>query len=199
MENICHYKECKNKRYARNLCSGHYSQWKRDIPLKPIKLKYNQSKYKCEFSGCVNNAQAKKLCGAHWRQQRLGKKLKPLVNQISVLDRLLPQVEKTTDCWIWKGRVSGKRGYPQISVSGKQLMVHRVMYEELVRPLSNLETLDHLCRDRKCVNPDHLEPVTLRENVQRMHVYRSLIEENLRLVAFIENLGYDVRTLKLKE
>lgn len=78
-------------------------------------------------------------------------------------------------------------------------MVHRVMYEELVRPLLPLETLDHLCRERTCVNPDHLEPVTLRENVQRMHIYRSLIEENQKLVDFITELGYDVKTLKPKE
>lgn len=199
MENTCSFTDCVNKKYARGLCSGHYSQWKRSIPLRPIQIKSNQSKYDCKFTGCVNKAQAKKLCGAHWRQQRLGKELKTLTNQISVLDRILPQIDKTDYCWIWLGRVSGKNNYPQISLSGKQVMVHRVVYEELVRPLSSVETLDHLCRNRKCVNPEHLEPVTLRENVQRMHVYRALIRENKRLVDFIESIGYDIKTLKTKE
>jgi hypothetical protein len=199
MENICSFDSCVNKNYARNLCSGHYSQWKRSIPLKPIKIKYNQSNDPCSFSGCVNKIQAKQLCGAHWRQQRLGRELKPLTNQVSVLDRMLPQVDKTDDCWIWRGRVSGKRGYPQVSLSGNQRMVHRIMYEELVRPLDTTETLDHLCRNRTCVNPEHLEPVPLRENVQRMHVYKALIDENKKLLDFIDQLGYDIKTLKPKE
>ena len=199
MENVCSFSSCPNKKYARSLCSGHYSQWKRSIPLKPIKIKSNQSKYPCSFEGCVNKIQAKKLCGAHWRQQRLGKELKPLTNQISVLDRMLSQVDKTESCWIWTGRVSGKRGYPQVSLAGRQKMVHRIMYEELVRVLEITETLDHLCRNRFCVNPEHLEPVPLRENVQRMHVYRSLIEENKKLLDFIDQLGYDKKTLKPKE
>lgn len=199
MQNKCSFTGCLNKMYARKLCSGHYSQWKRKIPLRPIKVKSNQANYKCSFQNCVNNAQAKKLCGAHWRQQRLGKPLKTLTNQVSILDRILPQVNKTSYCWEWTGRVSGKRKYPQISLSGKQVMVHRVVYEELVRPLSSVETLDHLCRNTACVNPEHLEPTTLRENVQRMHVYRRLIEENKRLVDFLESLGYDSQTLKPKE
>jgi hypothetical protein len=197
MANLCSYTDCSNKSYAKKVCSGHYSQLKRGQDLKPIVLKGNSnSKPFCSFLGCVNTQQAKKLCGAHWRQQHLGKELTILSNQISVMDRLNKNVVKTDYCWTWTGRVSGKYGYPQISLSGRQVMVHRVVFEELVRPLESGETIDHLCRNKICVNPDHLEAVSLRDNVKRMHAYRSLILENKRLVDFIENLGYDSKTLK---
>ena len=78
-------------------------------------------------------------------------------------------------------------------------MVHRIIFEELIRPLIAGETIDHLCRNRLCVNPKHLEAIPLRDNVKRMHAYRSLQKEIDRLVDFIESFGYDSRTLQPKE
>lgn len=200
MANLCSYVECSNKSYAKKVCSGHYSQLKRGQELRPITIKGNDnSKQPCSFSGCVNKQQAKKLCGAHWRQQHIGKELTTLSNQISVIDRLNKNIVKTEYCWTWTGRVSGKYGYPQISLSGRQVMAHRVMFEEVIRPMDPGETIDHLCRNRICINPEHLEAIPLRDNVKRMHAYRSLILENKRLIAFIENLGYNSSTFKKGE
>jgi hypothetical protein len=195
----CFFEPCNNSVYCKNLCSAHYTQNRRGGPLKPIVVKSNSSLLPCSFEGCVNNQQAKGLCGAHWRQQHLGKSLSKLRNQESILERIMPQVEKTEYCWIWRGRVSGKNKYPQISLGGTQTMVHRIVFEELSRQLDPGETLDHLCRNRICINPNHLEAVPLRENVKRMHAWRSLERENKRLVDFVELLGYDSRTLQLKE
>ena len=200
MAKKCSYKECANLIYAKQVCSGHYSQLKRGQTLRPIVIKGNSvSKKPCSFTSCVNNQQAKGLCGAHWRQQHIGKELTKLSNQVSVIDRLERTIDKSEYCWNWTGRVSGKRGYPQISLSGRQVMAHRVVFEELVRPLEPGETIDHLCRNILCVNPEHLEAVPLRDNVKRMHAYRSLIAENSRLVDFIESLGYDSSNLKKRE
>lgn len=195
----CSFDSCKNAVYCKNLCSGHYTQKRRGGPLKPIVIRSNSSLLPCSFDGCVNNQQAKGLCGAHWRQQNLGKPLSKLRNQESIMERIMPQVEKTEYCWFWQGRVSGTSKYPQISLGGRQTMVHRIVFEELSRQLEPGETLDHLCRNKVCVNPNHLEPVSLRENVKRMHAWKSLEKENKRLVDFIELLGYDSRTLQLKE
>ena len=74
-------------------------------------------------------------------------------------------------------------------------MVHRITYEELVRPLVPGETIDHLCRNPRCVNPEHLEPVPLRENVKRMHAYKSLQKEIDRLQKFLYYIGYNPKTL----
>lgn len=71
-------------------------------------------------------------------------------------------------CWVWIGSDSGN-GYGKVSISGRMRMVHRVMYECLVGVIPDGLVLDHRCRVRSCCNPDHLEPVTIRENTMRGH------------------------------
>ena len=69
-------------------------------------------------------------------------------------------------CWNW---VAGKNtyGYGQTTFGGKKALAHRRAYMELVGPIPRGLTLDHLCRNRGCVNPEHLEPVTQKENTLR--------------------------------
>lgn len=68
-------------------------------------------------------------------------------------------------CWEWTGRVSVD-GYSRISYEGREDQGHRVVLKLLGISVAGLE-VDHLCRNRGCVNPDHLEPVTKRENIMR--------------------------------
>lgn len=74
---------------------------------------------------------------------------------------------EATACWEWTG--STTQGYGAIAwgEDGRSRRVHRVVYELLVGPVPPPLMLDHLCRNRRCVNPAHLEPVTNRENVLR--------------------------------
>lgn len=69
-------------------------------------------------------------------------------------------------CWLWTGDANNV-GYGKVRRNGKAHRAHRYAYEQLVGPIPEGLTLDHLCRVRLCVNPAHLEPVTLRENVMR--------------------------------
>lgn len=69
-------------------------------------------------------------------------------------------------CWIWHGSRLPD-GYGQIRINGRTRGAHRVVYELLVGPIPDGLTLDHLCRTHACVNPRHLEPVTMRENTLR--------------------------------
>lgn len=71
-----------------------------------------------------------------------------------------------TACWLWQGEMN-RNGYGRVWVNGKRLMAHRVVYESLRGPIGEGLLLDHLCRNRACCNPDHLEPVTHRENTLR--------------------------------
>ena len=84
---------------------------------------------------------------------------------LSPADRLWRRVNKTSDCWLWTGHLSG--GYGRIRVNGTRVQVHRLAYEMLVGPIADGLQLDHLCRDHRCVNPEHLEPVTPRVNYLR--------------------------------
>lgn len=87
-----------------------------------------------------------------------------------VIDRLMARVVKTdSGCWLWTGSTSYK-GYGKIGVKKpepKTLATHVVTYNHYVGPVPEGCELDHLCRNPLCCNPDHLEPVTHKVNIQR--------------------------------
>ena len=83
-----------------------------------------------------------------------------------LLDRLEDKILIDDGCWEWDGAKYGT-GYGVVSWQKKNTHAHRVVYELLVGPIPEGLELDHLCRNRGCVRPDHLEPVTHAENVRR--------------------------------
>ena len=73
----------------------------------------------------------------------------------------------TDGCWHWCGRLS-RSGYGQVGYAGKRnLQAHRVVYEMERGPVADGLHLDHLCRNRACVRPDHMDPVSGRVNILR--------------------------------
>lgn len=78
------------------------------------------------------------------------------------LNRITSKFAKTDKCWEWKSTLNS--GYGMIYFRGKSIGAHRLVYRVLVGPIPKGLELDHLCRNRKCVNPAHLEPVTGKEN-----------------------------------
>jgi hypothetical protein len=74
-------------------------------------------------------------------------------------------VNKTSTCWLWTGAT--QQGYGVHTSGGRAHKAHRVSYEEIVGPIPEGLTIDHLCRVRNCVNPDHLEPVSQKVNTLR--------------------------------
>lgn len=70
-------------------------------------------------------------------------------------------------CWIWLG-AKYHNGYGVFCISrGKSVRAHRMAFTELVGPIPDGLQCDHLCRNRACLNPAHIEPVTHQENVLR--------------------------------
>lgn len=84
----------------------------------------------------------------------------------SFLARLTECRRGEDECWIWPG-APDIGGYGRVMVNGKAGQAHRQVYEHLAGPIPEGLTLDHLCRNRRCVNPSHLEPTTGRENTLR--------------------------------
>ena len=79
----------------------------------------------------------------------------------------LAKVDQTNGCWIWPGARQAGSGYALADIDGKTSLLHRAVYKALVGPIPEGLTIDHLCRVTSCVNPAHMEPVTLRENILR--------------------------------
>jgi hypothetical protein len=82
------------------------------------------------------------------------------------IDRLLPKLRREGDCLVFTGCIE-KSGYGRISENYRSVLAHRVSYEAAKGPVPDGLQLDHLCRNRACCNPDHLEPVTRSENAKR--------------------------------
>lgn len=91
-----------------------------------------------------------------------------------VMDRFWRKVNKTDTCWLWTAGVTGRGGYGAFCVNYKMIPAHRYSYTILKGEIPERMELDHLCRNRRCVNPDHLEPVTREENWRRGQTPSSL-------------------------
>jgi hypothetical protein len=105
----------------------------------------------------------------------------------SVRDRFESKVIKGApgECWGWRGAHFQQNGYALFSIrtvvdlKWRPTTAHRIAYELYVGPIPDGLVIDHLCRNRGCVNPEHLEPVTRGENVRRgMHPTAVLVREN---------------------
>jgi len=86
----------------------------------------------------------------------------------TVEERLAERAERdlNTGCWEWQGATK-RGGYGHMSVDGRMQLVHRLAWVVVMGELGSDLEIDHLCRNRACLNPAHLEPVSKAENVRR--------------------------------
>lgn len=127
------------------------------------------AKRTCSIDGCDGKHQGHGYCNRHY--QRLLKHGDPLgggPNRIYGDDeaRFWSYVDKSDGCWLWTGYTNPK-GYGRFMLNGRQVQVHRFAYEAEVGPIPEGLEIDHLCRTRNCVRPDHLEPVPGVVNLAR--------------------------------
>lgn len=92
---------------------------------------------------------------------------------MTILERFWEKVspEPNSGCWLWTAADNGV-GYGLLGGGGrnkKNVLAHRFSYEVHKGPIPHGMVLDHKCRTPSCVNPDHLDPVTHRENCRRGH------------------------------
>lgn len=129
----------------------------------------------CTVNDCPGRVLARGWCRKHYTRWYETKSLELGVrkrgNHVkvrSVEERFWPKVNKTETCWLWTSSKT-KLGYGMIGAGpgGGQLMAHRVSWELSVGPIPDGLVIDHLCMVPSCVNPEHLEPVTVAENTRR--------------------------------
>lgn len=97
--------------------------------------------------------------------------------QKNTLDRLADKFTVGDGCWEWTGAIQPGTGYSALNVGtvdGKKIITsgHRVLYELFNGPIPEGTEIDHLCRNRTCVRPAHLEAVTRSENNRRAWPFR---------------------------
>lgn len=76
------------------------------------------------------------------------------------------RVDAETQCWVWQLKKDSE-GYGSVKINHKNWLAHRAAYHWFVGPIPDGKTIDHLCRNTGCINPAHLEAVTMRENILR--------------------------------
>lgn len=84
----------------------------------------------------------------------------------SLPPNFVAKLEFSGECWLWRGGTSGD-GYGRFKYERRMVSAHRLAYELVVGTIPKGKELDHLCRNRACCNPVHLDPVTCRTNLLR--------------------------------
>lgn len=118
---------------------------------------------------CGGKAVARGLCGPHYKRAMRSGELPPKLNvEQERRRRFWANVNKTDSCWDWVGYVT-RHGYGNFGhgIAGLTMRAHKLAWEWENGPVPEGLVLDHLCRNRKCVRPEHLEPATPRINALR--------------------------------
>lgn len=123
----------------------------------------------CSVDGCDRQREARGYCHGHYERFRSGRPVGgPFAD--TPLKRFMRHVEPDGDCWIWQGATDGDGRYGAMQdAEGKRVLrAHRWALLHLADiDVPEGMVVDHLCRRTLCVNPDHLEIVTQRDNILR--------------------------------
>lgn len=127
---------------------------------------------KCAVSGCERPWYQREWCQAHymrWYRNGDPEGGRGRLRVIGTPSERFPReyVVDPDGCWLWQGEIS-HNGYGRFRISkGKRIQAHRWSYLTFIGPIPDGWHVDHVCKVRRCVNPDHLEAVTAWENNAR--------------------------------
>lgn len=160
---VCSIDECEKRRLAKGMCQMHYLRVKKHGD--PHYLRPTREEIGCKFDGCEKPHTRHGYCHTHGsRLDRRG--TLEISDPVDNFSRY--HVDSGTGCWEWTGPVFQVNGYGQFSVTYRgTAMAHRAFWISEFGPIPEGLVVDHLCRNRKCVNVDHMDLVTVSENTRR--------------------------------
>lgn len=174
----CSVEGCEAGGYiTRGLCKMHYARLRTTGEVGTAEKKHAVSwaGQICTVDDCDNPVKSKGYCLAHYKRARRWGDPK-IKRNLPIEDRFAKRVQVGDfpegrpglgPCELWAGRRM-VNGYGVLSTArGTGVLAHRWAYEQFVGPIPEGLVIDHLCRVRHCVNPDHLEAVTNEENLRR--------------------------------
>lgn len=174
MKRTCSIKDCEAPHKGHGLCHKHLARFRRNGDPLVDRRRHHKSSL-CSIEGCGKLARTRGWCPMHYTRvlkhgdplTRLPMGPEPGTQRQPVEPRFWAKVNKTESCWLWMSGTAGE-GYGVFHLEhGRQVYAHRFAYELLVGPIPEGLEIDHLCRVRLCVRPDHLEAVTPQENQRR--------------------------------
>jgi hypothetical protein len=169
MKATCSVDGCDKAAKARSWCGMHWYRWRThgDVNWEPSRVT------ECTVGGCTSAPSSRGLCQKHyWRLKRTGTTSDRRTPVVDYVARFWAKVDRRgpDECWLWNGTILSS-GYGQFWCPPKKRLVHRFAYELAVGPIPDGLTIDHVkargCAHLNCVNPAHLEPVTMAVNVLR--------------------------------
>lgn len=134
--------------------------------MTPKSLGENESPI-CAFEGCEKPRYGRiPICNGHYQQRAAGKPLTPLRRAMTPREHIEQRsIDNGRGCWVFRGE-SNK--YGALRVNNRSRPAHRVSYELYVGPIPAGYQIDHKCRTPGCVNPDHLQAVTHKQNGENL-------------------------------
>lgn len=168
---ICEVDGCQQPVIARGWCSKHYQRWQKYGNVQTVRSKGSGITV-CTAEGCNRGGKiVKGYCLKHYQHfMKYGDIQHPKGKSGPSPDksdeaRFQEKFEITDSCWVWKA-YRNQGGYGSFSVKGRMRLAHRVSFEMFKGELEPSDIIDHICRNRSCVNPEHLRVVDRSGNAQ---------------------------------
>lgn len=200
---ICTVGGCGENHYAKDLCKKHYSRTKPRTPDK-------RDTFTCEWCGQAFTRARRKVqrythiycsqtCSSEARRKpavpanapaRKGTALTLAIEDGDhelIRKELLRRTVTSGTCMEWDGPVD-KHGYPKVTTRGKTTGPHRLMLESKHRASIGSQAVHHMCGNRLCINPEHLQAVTERDNIAEMLARKSCINRINELEQALKSL-----------
>ena len=160
----CAIDNCANPHKAKGWCNKHYLRWRKTGD--PFTHDRPDT---CTVDGCDNPWRGRGMCTTHLERERRGAEVAAPVNRpySSVEESFRHRTERDGACLVWTG-ARNEAGYGRTGIAGRDLLAHRYAWERANGQIPEGMVIDHMCRNRACVEVSHLRLATPKQNAENL-------------------------------